>query len=181
MARDGLSASRGRNLRKHRGGQRRRLVVLLRDASRQAPSPQVQAVQGSRSQDRVLPRNLGVAVEVDAPAGRSTALPVLTDEPEQAGEPFFLVNPKKAWLRQHLPDREPGSFTPPAGVGTPSFRHRQAKGLSKTWKRWPASALPLAVRGAPDVPYRVLSGSVGDAEVPSRQGTPPSTARSALV
>ena len=95
MARDGLSASRGRNLRKHRGGQRRRLVVLLRDASRQAPSPQVQAVQGSRSQDRVLPRNLGVAVEVDAPAGRSTALPVLTDEPEQAGEPFFWSTQRK--------------------------------------------------------------------------------------
>ncbi|CAE7688149.1 unnamed protein product [Symbiodinium necroappetens] len=69
-----------------------------------APSPQVQAVQGSRSQ------------------GAAPPFPCL---------PTSLS-------RQHLPDREPGSFTPPAGV---------------------AGFGPPASR------------------VPSRQGTPPSTAR----
>ncbi|CAE7711479.1 unnamed protein product [Symbiodinium sp. CCMP2456] len=69
-----------------------------------ATSPQVQAVQGSRSQ------------------GAAPPFPCL---------PTSLS-------RQHLPDREPGSFTPPAGV---------------------AGFGPPASR------------------VPSRQGTPPSTAR----
>ena len=46
----------------------------------QATSPQVQAVQVSRSQDRTgsCPA-IWAAVEVDAAAGPSTALPVLTN------------------------------------------------------------------------------------------------------